>query len=175
LDPRVYKLKVKYVPIIALVGFLAIMSGMPLLSSGIIANNAFARYATNTQTQANSNECITGTNCAITSPQTQGDGTANSPVNTQISEFNEEREGGVGDTDGESCVVRGFCVLTVQPCLRTPFPDIVCFIVQPDGNRIFCSLAGICDIYLTSGIGRSFKCEPAPVESTELQTTTCIR
>jgi hypothetical protein len=169
-------MKVKYVPIIILVGLLAVMSGMPLLlSTGNVSNYVYARYATNAQSQANTNECNTGANCVITSPQTQGDGTANSPVNTQISEFNDDDEGGVGDIDGESCIVSGVCMLTVQPCLREPFPDIVCFIVQPDSGRMFCNLAGICDIFLPSSIGRSFKCEPAPVESTELQSITCIR
>jgi hypothetical protein len=56
-------------------------------------NFASARYANtnaNTQTQANANECEEGTNCAINSPQTQGDGSASSPTNLQISEANEE-------------------------------------------------------------------------------------
>jgi hypothetical protein len=47
-------------------------------------------YATNMQTQANNNECDIGTNCSITSPQIQGDGTANSPTNLQISRFTEQ-------------------------------------------------------------------------------------
>jgi hypothetical protein len=65
--------------------------------SGSSMNYVTAKYDnTNTQTQANSNECDTGTNCAITSPQTQGDGTANSPTNLQISKFNEDLEDGVG-------------------------------------------------------------------------------
>jgi hypothetical protein len=55
-------------------------------------NYANAKYGTNTQTQANANECDTGSNCAITSPQTQGDGTANSPTNLQISKFNQKEE-----------------------------------------------------------------------------------
>jgi hypothetical protein len=59
------------------------MSGVPFMTGG--GSNAFARYVHNTQTQANTNNCSNGTNCAITSPQTQGDGTANSPVSTQIS------------------------------------------------------------------------------------------
>jgi len=83
-------MKVKFTPIFALVGLLAILSGMPALSTGI-TNYAYAKYGTNTQTQANANECDTGSNCAITSPQTQGDGTANSPTNLQISKFNEEQ------------------------------------------------------------------------------------
>ena len=81
--------------------------------SGSVINNAYAKYATgtdsNTQTQANSNECPTGTNYGITSPQTQGDGTANSPTNLQISKFNEasranetaEQGGGVGGGVGD--------------------------------------------------------------------------
>ena len=90
-------MKVKYVSMIVLVGVLAVMSGKPLLSSGTITNFAYAKYATDTQSQANSNECNTGTNCAIISPQTQGDGTANSPTNLQISKYNEDQEqdGGV--------------------------------------------------------------------------------
>ena len=64
---------------------LVLTSGIPLFSGSSIINNASARYATNIQTQANSNECY---DCAINSPQTQGDGTANSPTNLQISESN---------------------------------------------------------------------------------------
>ena len=55
-------------------------------------NYVSAKYTTNTQTQANVNDCNTGTNCGITSPQIQGNGTANSPTNLQISKFNEEEE-----------------------------------------------------------------------------------
>jgi hypothetical protein len=52
-------------------------------------NYAYAKSApADSQTQANANDCDNGTNCAITSPQTQGDGTANSPTNLQISKFN---------------------------------------------------------------------------------------
>lgn len=57
-------------------------------------NYVDARYATNTQNQANNNECDIGTNCAITS-QTQGDGSA--PTNLQISKFNEREEEQVGE------------------------------------------------------------------------------
>jgi hypothetical protein len=56
-------------------------------------NFADARYA-NTQTQANANDCNTGTNCAINSPQTQDDRSSSSPTNLQISRFNEEQEEG---------------------------------------------------------------------------------
>lgn len=67
------------------------MSGLPLIASpGVLnMNYANAKYAlANTQTQANANDCDNGSNCAINSPQTQGDGTANSPTNLQISKFN---------------------------------------------------------------------------------------
>jgi hypothetical protein len=97
---RNYTMNVKYVSIFVLGGLLAVMSGMPPLFSSDTTNYAFARYAiTSTQNQANTNECNAGTNCAITSPQTQGDGTANSPTNLQISKFNEqdEQDGGAGE------------------------------------------------------------------------------
>ena len=88
-------MKVKYVSIFTIV--LVLLSGLPLIASpGAGMNYANAKYPLNTQTQANANDCNTGTNCAINSPQTQGDGTANSPTNLQISEFNEEQEDGVG-------------------------------------------------------------------------------
>jgi hypothetical protein len=55
-------------------------------------NYVNAKYApANTQSQGNANDCDTGTNCAINSPQTQGDGSASSPTNLQISKFNEEQ------------------------------------------------------------------------------------
>jgi hypothetical protein len=74
------------------------MSGIPLISGGG-TNYANAKYATDTQTKANANDCDNSSNCAINRPQTQGDGTANSPTNLQISGFNEERED-VDDSDG---------------------------------------------------------------------------
>lgn len=80
-------MKVRYVSIFTVV--LVVLSGIPLLSGGG-TNYANAKYATNTQLQGNSNECNTGTNCAINSPQTQGDGSASSPTNLQISETSEE-------------------------------------------------------------------------------------
>src|SRR5687768_13380387 len=64
---------------------LVLLSGIPLISGPGIMNFASARYATNTQTQANANECEGGTNCAINSPQTQGDGIASTPLSLQIS------------------------------------------------------------------------------------------
>jgi len=65
-------MKVKYVSIFTIVSVL--LSGIPLISSSAM-NYANARYA-NTQTQANANECEGGTNCAVNSPHTQGDGVA---------------------------------------------------------------------------------------------------
>jgi hypothetical protein len=76
-------MEVTYVSIFAIV--LVLLSGIPLISGGAM-NFADARYA-NTQTHANTNDCDTGTNCAINSPQTQGDGSASSPTNLQISKF----------------------------------------------------------------------------------------
>ena len=73
---------------------LVLLSGIPLISGSGTVNFASAKYLTNTQTQANANDCNTGTNCAINSPQTQGDGSANSPINSQISRFNEAQEEG---------------------------------------------------------------------------------
>lgn len=102
-DIAQYLMVVEYVSILTLV--LVLSGGIPLMSGSSI-NYAIAKYATNTQTQANNNDCNTGTNCAITSPQTQGDGTANSPVNIQISKFNEEREDGVGEEPNPGA--RGF-------------------------------------------------------------------
>jgi hypothetical protein len=73
-----------YVSIFAIT--LVLTSGIPLFSGPGVINNASARYApAETQTQANANDCDTGTNCAINSPQTQGDGSASSPTNLQIS------------------------------------------------------------------------------------------
>ena len=93
-------MEIKNASLVTGITVLVLISGMPVLSSGSFTGTAQARYAADTQTQANSNECDTGTNCAITSPQTQGDGTANSPLNLQISKFNEqqdEQDGGVGE------------------------------------------------------------------------------
>lgn len=83
----------KYVSILAIV--LVLSGGIPLMSGSSI-NYANAKYGTNTQTQANSNECDSGANCAIPSAQSIGDGTANSPTNLQISNLNEEK-GALGD------------------------------------------------------------------------------
>ena len=92
-------MEIKNVSLVTGITVLVLISGMPVLSSGSLTGTTQAKYAADTQTQANSNKCDTGTNCAITSPQTQGDGTANSPTNLQISKFNEqdEQDGGVGE------------------------------------------------------------------------------
>ncbi|MGC2308212.1 MAG: hypothetical protein WA461_07400 [Nitrososphaeraceae archaeon] len=81
-------MKVTYVSIFAIV--IVLLSGIPLISDDAM-NFADARY-TNTKTQANANDCNTGTNYAINSQQTQGDGSLSSPTNLQISRFNEEQE-----------------------------------------------------------------------------------
>jgi len=82
-------MKVKYASIFAIV--LVLLSGIPLVS-GAGMNYVNARYApANTQSQGNANDCDTVTNCAINSPQTQGDGSASSPSNLQISKFNDEQ------------------------------------------------------------------------------------
>src|SRR5688572_9640498 len=80
-------MKSAYLSIFTIV--LVLLSGIPLISGGA-TNYASARYA-NTQSQANANECNTGTNCAINSPQTQGDGSASSPTNLQISGLRDEQ------------------------------------------------------------------------------------
>jgi hypothetical protein len=91
-------MKITYLSIFMIL--LVLLSGIPLISGSGTVNFASARYA-NTQTQANANECDTGTNCAINSPQTKGDGTANSPANLQISEANEEASTPLPPTSGE--------------------------------------------------------------------------
>jgi hypothetical protein len=83
-------MKTVYVSIFALV--LVLMSGMPFSSGG----SAYAKYvSTKTQSQVNINNCSNDSNCAITSPQSQRDGSARSPINTQISNFNGELQGSV--------------------------------------------------------------------------------
>jgi hypothetical protein len=83
-------MKVKYTPIFVI--SLVLLSGLPLISTGT-TNFAMARYA-NTQTQAIVNECTgPNVNCAVTSPQTLGDGGASTPINKQISKFNQEING----------------------------------------------------------------------------------
>jgi hypothetical protein len=71
---------------------LVLLSGIPLISTGT-TNLAMARYS-NAQTQAIVNECTgPNVNCAVTSPQTLGDGGASTPINKQISKFNQETNG----------------------------------------------------------------------------------
>ncbi|MGH9975998.1 MAG: hypothetical protein ACRD8Z_09215 [Nitrososphaeraceae archaeon] len=73
---------------------LVLLSGIPLISGSISTNIAKAKYAnTNTQTQAVDNDCTgPNANCAVNSPQTQGDGSASTPMNTQVSKFEEKVE-----------------------------------------------------------------------------------
>jgi hypothetical protein len=80
-------MKTAYISVSIFAIVLVLMLGVPFMTGG--GSNAYARYVRNTQTQANTNNCSNGTNCAITSPQTQGDGSASSPTNVQISKFNE--------------------------------------------------------------------------------------
>lgn len=68
------KMKVIYVSIFTIV--LVLMSGIPLMPGSSTMNPAYVKYAS-TQSQANANDCNTGTNCAITSPQSIGDDTVN--------------------------------------------------------------------------------------------------
>jgi hypothetical protein len=110
-------MKVKYLSIFAIV--LVLLSGIPLVS-GAGMNYVNAKYApANTQSQGNANDCDTGTNCAINSPQTQGDGTANSPTNLQISKFNEEQDVGVGEEPNPGA--RGFVEVTKTVICPTGF------------------------------------------------------
>jgi hypothetical protein len=113
-------MRVRYVSLLAIV--LVLSGGVPLMFGGNM-NYATAKYAnTNTQSQANSNECNTSTNCAITSPQTQG-GTANSPVNTQISNFNERQE--------EELPTGHEDTLAVTQCTQPGAEIIFCLITFP--------------------------------------------
>ena len=122
---------------------LVLTSGIPLFSGSSVINNVSARYApqANTQTQANANECDTGSNCAITSPQTQGDGTANSPINLQISKFNEEEEQ-VGVTPPTSPLPEGVVELDLSECKVRPLGELDCEICSTK-TGIDCSRVGI--------------------------------
>jgi hypothetical protein len=91
-------MKREYALMLAIV--LVLLSGIPLITDPGATNNANAKYA-DTQTQAKANNCDDSSNCAINSPQTQGDGTANSPTNLQISEANEEASTSLPPTSGE--------------------------------------------------------------------------
>jgi hypothetical protein len=105
------------------------MSGMLFISGG----STYAKFvSTKTQSQANTNNCSNGTNCAITSPQTQGDGTASSPTNVQISRFNKENQDGVGVEPNPITVPVTF---TVRDCVSGPTPLLslarLCQIIAP--------------------------------------------
>ena len=63
---------------------LVVLSGIQLITSPGVMNYVSAKYTTNTQTQANVNDCNTGTDCGITSPQIQGNGPANSPTKSNF-------------------------------------------------------------------------------------------
>jgi hypothetical protein len=167
-------LKIKNISLVAGITVLVFLSGVPLLSGGSITNYANAKYATNTQSQGNSNECTTGTNCAITSPQTHGDGTANSPVNTQISEFNEEQEE-VGESPGVGFVV----TLTVENCglIVPPVQDFVRCDVGSPFESIDCNveeaLPITCFLFFQSGGGTTIRCDDRPMPVPETQTLQC--
>lgn len=161
------------------------MSGMPLLlSSGSMADYAYARYAnSNTQSQANANECNTGTNCAITSPQTQGDGTANSPNNLQISKFNEEEQEGVGElpvgsgllTLGTNCTsgtIGGRDTVTCNVLGSFTPPRVIgelqCYTSRGPEDRFVCFLS-------TSFGNELLLCDPLPNPGRPfLQSTMCF-
>jgi|SRR5918995_2732027 hypothetical protein len=168
-------MKLKYVPIFVLVGLLVILSSLPVLSSGI-TNYANARYATNTQTQANNNECNTGTNCGITSPQTQGDDTANSPINLQISNFNEEpheQDDGVG---GE--LPRETISILVTNCSDTGGSPSIVVCTTERGDMLQCVVDDnppFRCLYFLSGEPRFFSlsCEDRPMRGTEPQIIFC--
>ena len=107
-------MKITYLSIFMIL--LVLLSGIPLISGSGTVNFASARYLTNTQTQANANDCNTGTNCAINSPQTQGDGSANSPINSQISRFNEAQEEGPTAPDSPAILIGHVRVTTEVRC-----------------------------------------------------------
>jgi hypothetical protein len=88
-------MNVRYISVFAAI-VLGVLLVMPILSSsgsGIIIKNAHARYAANSQIQANTNECDNIATCAITSPLLQGDGSTNAATNTQNPQFSEQGEG----------------------------------------------------------------------------------
>jgi hypothetical protein len=70
----------------------AILAAATVAMSFVITEDVFARvgYSTgsNTQTQANSNECDNSALCAITSPLIQGDKSTSAASNTQNPQFN---------------------------------------------------------------------------------------
>jgi hypothetical protein len=159
-------MKVKYVSILAIV--LVISGGIPLMSAGSISN-ASAKYTTHTQTQANSNDCNTGTNCSITSPQTQGDGTANSPINTQITGFNEEPEDGVGvgiDFTLDNCMSAGTPRLPAVRCNIVGFPERTVLSCNANsGPIVTCSLI--------TTVSEVLRCSPPPIPNGGRQMIHC--
>ena len=145
-----------------------------MLSSGSLA------YAADTQTQANNNECNTGTNCAITSPQTQGDGTANSPINTQTIESKVPTPNSIPPTVGDAVLLLSDCEDPGGPLffLRCnifldfqkirDWVEIQCRSDLDRGNSHFCFLlpsigesdVGYCDISTPPLIARCFDIKP---------------
>lgn len=106
-------MKTALVSIFAIV--FVLMSGMPFMSGGAMTS-AYAMYARNTQSQANTNSCNNGVNCGITSPQTQGDDSASSPTNVQISKFNEETSSSTPPTSGSNDFIAHMQVNTFVNC-----------------------------------------------------------
>jgi hypothetical protein len=155
-------MNVNYVSILVVV--LVLSSGVPL-ASGSIANYAYARYATNTQTMANNNECNNDANCSNPSSQSIGDGSANSPVNTQLSEFNNEEEQG----DGVGVGV-GAATLLLQDC-KISGGIAECFAPRLN-TQVTCEFSlGIC--YYRPLLIQS-RCD-FPKPTTEPQTIVCRR
>jgi hypothetical protein len=135
-------------------------------------NYASARHATNTQTQPNANECEIGTNCAITSPQNQGDGTANSPANTQISNFNEEQDEGVESPVGQPLdIVVQNCGPGLFTTCRTTIGSFGVFLCASDqiGPPFKCTFRPF------SGDVSRFSCDNLPEPRPGTQTLSCIR
>jgi hypothetical protein len=92
-------MKVRYISVsvfaVVAVAVLVVLSG----SGNVIIDNAYAKYAPDTQTQANSNDCDNGSTCSITNPLIQGEGSTNAATNTQNPELNEEGEGNLGSSE----------------------------------------------------------------------------
>ncbi len=133
-------MKTVYVPISIFAIVLVLMSGVPFMSGVGGGSNAYARYVRSTQTQVNRNDCDNGSNCAITSPQTQGDGSVSSPNNVQISKFNEQgqnNEVGVGapvDLLVKNCTLNG----GIAKCQDSRGLPVTCF--DNDCDRLITQL-----------------------------------
>ncbi len=107
-------MKTAYVSLSIFAICLVLMSGIPFMSGGA---GAYAKYARNTQTQSNTNNCSNDSNCAINSPQTQGDGTAISMTNLQMSKPSMNKSsGGVGQSDDDASMA----IKTVIDCQVPP-------------------------------------------------------